>query len=125
MSDPGRVVSSEEAAGGWPANVGWGLLLIWTGAALLLDLGWGMGLLGAGAIVLAMQAVRGYLGLHRDRFGVVAGVLLVVCGVWSLFDVSVPLVPLLAIAAGVALLASSWAARRPRHAHGGHPGPLR
>ena len=112
MPDPREVVSSEETSGRRLAKAGWGVLLIWAGIALLLDLGWGVGLVGAGAIVLAMQAVRRYAGLHRDPFGIFVGVLLLACGVWQAFDVSVQLVPVLCIAAGVVLLASSWAGRR-------------
>jgi len=116
MPDAREVVSSEATASQRLAKAGWGLLLIWAGAVLLLHLGWGVGLIGAGVIVLALQAIRGYQGLRLDRFGVVAGGLLVVCGVWNLFDVSVQLVPLLCIGAGVVLLVSTWGAKRPPHA---------
>ena len=112
MADAREVGSGEGTSRRSLDKVGWGLLLIWTGAALLLHFGWGVGLLGAGAIVLAMQGVRRYVGLHADRLGVVAGALLVVCGIWDLFRVSVQIVPVLCIGAGVALLASSWAAKR-------------
>lgn len=121
MSDEREVVSSEDASGRGLVKAGWGLLLIWIGAALLLHLGWGVGLIGAGAIVLATQAARRYRGLQWDRFGIAAGVILVVCGVWNVFDVSAPLVPLLCIGAGIALLVSTWAAKRRPHAPQGQP----
>jgi hypothetical protein len=119
MPDAREVVSSEDTSSRRLAKAGWGVLLIWAGAALLLHLGWGVVLIGAGAIALAVQALRGYLGLRLDRFGIVAGAILVLCGVWNLFDVSVQLVPLLCIGAGIVLLASTWAARRPPRQPGG------
>lgn len=94
-----------------------GLLLIWTGAALFLQWSWGVGLVGAGVILLGAQAVRKALHLKLDGFGVVAGSLLVIYGVWSMLDVSLDLVPLLLIVAGIALLVSSWSARRTGRTH--------
>ncbi len=94
----------------------WGLLLVWTGAALLLHWSWGVGLLGAGAILLAAQAFRRYRGLTVDGFGLVAGALLVLCGVWNMYQVAVELLPLLCIAAGIALLVSIGSSRRRRAA---------
>ena len=130
MPDTREVVSIEETSNRKVTRAGWGVLLIWAGIALLLNLGWGVGLVGAGAIVLALQAIRGYLGLRWDWFGVVAGLILVICGVWNVFDVSVHLVPVLCIVAGVALLVSTWATKRAHHPPGGqadlpsgsHPG---
>jgi hypothetical protein len=119
MPDVRRDVSSEDASSKSVARAGWGLLLIWIGAALLLNFGWGAGLIGAGTIVLGAQGVRRYLGLNLDRFGVVVGFLLVVCGVWNMFDVTVQLVPLLCIGAGIALLVSIWTARRAPRGPGG------
>ena len=112
MPDARQGVSSEEASSRNVGQAGWGLLLIWIGAALLLHIDWGVGLIGAGAIVLAIQALRRYRGLAWDRFGLVAGLLLVVGGVWNVLDVSVRLVPVLCIAFGIVLLVSAWTARR-------------
>jgi hypothetical protein len=120
MPESGGVVSSEDASSRRVAKVGWGVLLIWTGTVLLLHGGWGVLLIGAGVIVLATQAARMALGLPWERSGGVAGVVLVVCGVWNLFDVSVQLLPLLCIAAGIALLVSTWAAKHRPQASGGN-----
>ncbi len=98
------------------AKAVWGLLLIWTGAALLLHWSWGVGLVGAGVVLVGAQALRGILGARIEGFGLVAGVLLVLCGVWDLLDVAVDLMPLLAIAGGIALLLSATRRR------GGSPG---
>lgn len=116
MPDEGQVTSSEAGSSRSVATAGWGLLLIWIGTALLLGLGWGVGLIGAGAIVLVTHAARRYLGQRWDWFGVVAGALLVVCGVWNLYDVSVRLLPLLCIGAGIALLLSTLTGKSPPRA---------
>jgi hypothetical protein len=100
------------------ARVVWGLLLIWTGAVVLLQWGWGVGFTGAGAILLGAQAVRRYLRLEMDGLGLVAGALFVVCGVGSLFQVPIDLFPVLCILAGVALLVSTWSARARRASSG-------
>lgn len=115
MQEERHDVSSEDVSRS-VARAVWGLLLIWTGAALLLHWSWGVGLVGAGAILLAAQGARRYLRVKLDGFGLVAGVLLVVCGVWNTFDVALELVPLLSIGAGIALLVSIWAARGTRRA---------
>lgn len=103
-----------------------GMLLIWVGAALLLQWSWGVGLVGAGAILVAAQGYRRVSRLKVDRFALVAGLLLVACGVWHMFDVAVELVPLLFIAAGIALLVSTWTSRANHGAPGtgtGHQAP--
>ena len=109
------------------ATAVWGLLLIWIGSALLLHWSWGVGLLGAGAILLGAQAVRRYRRVKVDGFGRVVGSLLVVCGIWNMFDVVLALAPLLCIGFGIALLVSAWTAKtrhtdegRELHAHS-HP----
>lgn len=97
---------------------GWGLLLIWIGLALMLDLGWGVGLLGVGAILLGAQATRAYAGHKLDWFGIGIGVCFAVAGVSQLYGlqldespISVWLVPGLLILAGLAALASAWQQR--------------
>ena len=100
------------------ARVVWGVLLVWMGAAWLLHWSWGVGLIGAGAILLAAQAYRSFAGLRVDGFGLVAGLMLVACGVWNLFDVAFELMPILCIGAGIALLVSTWRARRAHRAVG-------
>ncbi len=98
------------------ARAVWGLLLIWIGAGLLLHWSWGVGLLGAGVILLAAQAVRRSRGVKVEGFGLVVGLLLVVCGIWNMFDVALELAPLLCIGFGIALLVSIWTAKGRRHA---------
>ena len=106
-----HTVAPDEGPSRTMVRAAWGLLMIWTGAALLLHWGWGTGLVGAGVIMLGAQAARLYLRLRLDGLGLVAGALLVICGAGSLLGVAVDLVPVLCIVAGIALLASIWTAR--------------
>lgn len=126
MTDTTHGTSNEEASTRKVASIGWGLLLIWMGTVLFLHWGWGLGLAGAGAIMLGLQAWRRHQGLPWERSGIVFGLLLLLCGLWTLFDVAIDLVPVLCIAAGIALIVSAWTAHR-THAPGGpadlHPHP--
>lgn len=99
------------------ARVVWGLLLIWTGAAVLLSWGWAVAFLGAGIILLGAQAVRKYRRLEVDGLGLIAGALFVICGAASLFQVPVDLFPVLCVLAGVVLLVQAWT-KRAHHASG-------
>ena len=85
----------------------WSFFFIWIGIALLSNLGWGVGLLGVGIIILGKQATRKYMALGLETFGVVCGLLFVLGGVWELLSVRISLVPVVCIAAGVALLLSA------------------
>ena len=87
--------------------IGWSLFFIWIGIALLMKLDASIGLLGVGVITLAVQVVRKYLNLKLEGFWVVIGLLFVVGGLWELFEPNLPLVPILLIAAGSALLGSA------------------
>ena len=71
------------------------------------NFGWGVGLLGVGIIVLGKQAIREYMALGFETFEVVCGVLFVLGGVWELLSIRISLVPVVCIAAGVALLLSA------------------
>jgi len=105
-------VQREHASSKGVDGFAWGMLLVWIGAVLLLRWGCGVALVGAGTIVLAAHGWRRRLGLKLDRFGFVFGVMLLVCGVWTLLGVSIDLVPVLSIAAGIGLLVSTWRASR-------------
>ena len=101
-------------------RLGWGLLLIWVGVAILANIGWAGGLLGAGVILLGAQAARLYFDLRTDTFGVLLGLCFAVAGFSRLLDlqldkapISAWLVPSLFILAGVAALLSAWR-HRPR-----------
>jgi len=84
----------------------WSFFFIWIGIALLSNLSWGIGLLGVGIIILGKQATRKYMALRFETFGAVCGVLFVLGGVWELLSVRISMVPVVCIAAGLALLLS-------------------
>ena len=86
--------------------VGWGLFFIWVGTAFLIDIGPGIGLLGVGIITLGMQAVRTLFNLSLEGFWVVVGLAFMVGGLWELFNVQLPLPPILFLVAGLSLLVS-------------------
>jgi hypothetical protein len=85
---------------------GWALFFIWIGIAFLTNLSVGVGLLGIGIITLAMQAVRRYYNLKTEGFWLVIGILFTLAGLWELFEAGIPLVPIVLIVAGIALLIS-------------------
>ena len=93
-------------------KIGWALFFIWVGTGFLLDLGWGLGLFGIGVIILGGQLARKLFNLRLEGCWVVCGALFVMGGLWSLFGVTLPLVPILLIAAGIALLISSFSRKQ-------------
>jgi hypothetical protein len=101
-------------------TTGWGLFFIWVGICFLADLGWAVFFIGTGVLMLGLQAVRRYVGLRLDSFGLVLGICLVVAGVIhaagaQLDKVALPdwLLPGAFVAVGAALLISAWK-RKPR-----------
>ncbi len=86
---------------------GWGLFFIWIGIALLANFGWGIGLLGIGILILAGQMARKFMALGVETFWGLVGSLFVIGGIWELLSVRVSLIPILFIAAGIALLVST------------------
>lgn len=85
----------------------WGLFFTWTGVVLLGDMGWGIALVGVAVITFGGQAARRYLGLAVEPFWLVTGFLFAAGGAWKHVDASVDVVPMLFIAAGVALLVAA------------------
>lgn len=93
-------------------SVGWALFFIWVGIAFLADVGWGWGLLGISVIILGEAAVRRYLAMNIEGFWVVCGLMFLAGGLWELFTVPWPLVPILLILCGLAVL---WGAVSGKH----------
>ncbi|QDZ27851.1 hypothetical protein [Noviherbaspirillum sp. UKPF54] len=101
--------------------VGWGLFLIWMGAAFLTNMRWGFALIGVGVIVLGGQAARRYFQLSVDWFWLVLGFVFAVWGIleslqWQFGESLIPggLLPVVFIVAGIALVASAlW--RKSQH----------
>lgn len=95
--------------------VGWGLLFVWVGVAVLLNVGWGYGLLGVGVIVLASQVAHLMLReAQLDWFSTIVGLIFLLGGIWTLFSIQVALVPILCIVAGAALMLSALTSRPAR-----------
>ncbi|UCE05202.1 MAG: hypothetical protein JSW07_16505 [bacterium] len=91
---------------------GWGLFFIWIGIAFLANFGFALGLLGVGIITLGGQAAHKYFDLKIEGFWVVVGLLFVIGGIWDLFELKLPLVPILIILAGIVLLISVFWGKR-------------
>lgn len=85
-------------------GISWAVSLIWVGVAFQLDVSWGWGLLGAAAIILGAAVIRWLKKLPVEGFSVAVGVVLLEVGVWELFRVSWPLVPILISGCGLAVL---------------------
>ncbi len=102
-----KIDQRNEVAGKLGA-VGWSLFFIWIGVALLIKVDVGIGLLGVGVITLGAQAARKYFNLKLERFWVVVGFVFVIGGIWALFEPRLPLLPIVLIVAGLALLVSTF-----------------
>jgi len=88
------------------STVGWSLFLIWVGIALLMKLDSSIGLLGVGFITLLVQGARKCFNLKLEGFWIVIGLLFVIGSLWEIYKPNLPLVPVLLIVVGVALLVS-------------------
>jgi hypothetical protein len=86
---------------------GWGLFFVWVGTALIMDVGWGAGLIGVGIITLLGQAARRYFGLKTGALPVLVGSFFILGGIWMLLTIPFSLIPVLCVAAGIALLVSA------------------
>jgi hypothetical protein len=84
----------------------WGLFFIWIGTAFLMEVSISIGLLGIGAIILGEQGARKFYNIKLENFWLVAGLVLVAGSLWDLFESDLPLVPILLIVAGAAIIVS-------------------
>lgn len=84
--------------------IGWALLLIWVGVAVLANVGWGWALLGMSAIMLGAQTALWQRGEATDRFAVACGIVFLIGGAWLVLGMTWPLAPVLLILLGVGLL---------------------
>ncbi len=98
--------------GGRLSAAGWGLFIIWIGIVFLASIDAWVALLGVGVITLGMQVIRKLVGLVLEGFWVIVGLLFVLGGIWDLLGTTVPLLPILLIAAGVGLVLSIFKRRR-------------
>ena len=89
-------------------KAGWGLLLLWSGAVMLMPgatgVLWHVWLIGAGAILLGAGAVGLGLGLEPTWGTIILGVVGLVSGTCGLAGVTVPLVGLALMLFGLAYI---------------------
>lgn len=90
----------------------WALFFIWIGSVFLAAIPSMIALLGIAVIVLGTQGFRTLSGLRIETFWVVVGVLFVLWAIWDLLPITLPLVPILLIVAGAALLASLFRGKK-------------
>jgi hypothetical protein len=95
-------------------SAGWALFIIWVGIALLADVGWGWGLIGVAAIILGEGVVRWLKGLRIHGFSIAMGLMFLLAGLWELLSVTWPLIPILIIGFGLALLFNAFRGHRAR-----------
>lgn len=86
---------------------GWALSFIWLGVALLANVGWAWLLIGLGAITLGSQAALRAYHEKTSGFWIACGLVLLASGLWQLFGLTWPLMPILFILLGVGFL---WSA---------------
>jgi len=73
------------------------------------DVGWGVGLLGVRLITLAGQAARQYVHLKPEGFWVVVGALFLIGGLGALYQLEIPMGPLVLMVAGLCqFLSVNW-----------------
>lgn len=101
-------VAGRLAAERWDA-VGWGLLLVMTGIVLLVPgLPDGTWLVGFGAILVAVNLARSASGIGAEWLWVIVGAGAMLAGVGAIAGVDLPVVALVLLAGGLALIAGPW-----------------
>lgn len=94
-------------------SIAWALFFIWVGVAILAGVSWGWSLIGIGLIILGAELVRSTRGLPTSGFWIVCGIVFLVGGVWILLNLSWPLVPVLLILFGLAVLSKALSGGNP------------
>lgn len=92
--------------------IGWAAFFIWVGASWLTGLELGYILLGIGIVILLVQAARRVFHLAMEGILVVVGCTFFAAGYWELWNVGIPLAPVVLIACGIAVLVRQFL---PRH----------
>ena len=87
--------------------ISWALFFIWIGVAMWIGIGWATALLGVSIIVLGTQAVLYARGKKVDGFWTACGAVLLASGIWLMFGLAMPLVPVLLVVLGAWMLASA------------------
>ena len=107
-----RVGPEREAVAGRLGNLAWGAFFLWLGIAFLADVGVGVGLIGVAVITLVVQLARRSLHLPVEGFWVVAGACFLLGGLWDLLGIGLPLIPILLVLAGLAIIVPQLVRRR-------------
>lgn len=94
-------------------SIAWALFFIWIGVAILAGVSWGWSLIGIGLIILGAELVRSTRRLPTSGFWIACGIVLLVGGLWVLFNLSWPLVPVLLILFGLVVLGKALAGGNP------------
>lgn len=85
-----------------------GLVLLWAGAAWMLDLGMGAGFLVAGAIVLLGEVAGRFFGSGCRPFWLFVGAVFVIAGGGTLLGVEFQPIPSILIVAGLFLVIAAF-----------------
>ena len=83
---------------------GWATFFIWVGVAWLMGVSLGWGIIGTGILLLVLQAARGLFHARVDVFWIIVAMAFVIGGFWELWEVAIPLAPIILIALGIGLL---------------------
>ena len=94
----------EKKLGDKLSSFGWSLFFIWIGLALLLNIKVAFTLFVVGIVTLGVQVARKYYKLKFEGFWVAVGLLFLVGGLWEILKIEMPLMPLLLIVVGAAIL---------------------
>ena len=71
-----------------------------------------MGLLGVGIITLVTQLMRKSFEYKIETLWVIAVFLFVICEIWGILKIDVPLIPILLIIAGIVILIKVFKGRK-------------
>ena len=90
-------------------DIGWGLLLIITGAAFLMpgwEAPWATWLVGVGVVMLGLNVARYLNGIRARRFSMILGIFAVTAGVGNFagVDLEVPLFAALLMLLGASII---------------------
>jgi hypothetical protein len=88
-------------------RVAWSIFFIWVGFTMLVELPWGWFLLGIAVLILAVQFARWEIGANIEGFWVACGVAFLLGSLWQLLGLAWPLLPVLLILLGLALLSKA------------------
>jgi hypothetical protein len=88
------------------------LFFVWIGIVLMAKVSSSVTLLGIGVITLGVQLARAFFRLKVEGFWCVVGACFLLGGVWQWFDEKLPLVPVLLIAGGLAVLLVGFLPKR-------------